>query len=211
MYSQYEEEKHILDAVGGLGSLTEHGSTLAELPDGITRPRFLEIGAWHPTDKSNTRALVELGWSGVMIEPSPGPLLNLLSEYSGNDRITLVSACVGLEPGIVELMVTDDAVSSTDRHQYDAWKDVTKFRGALHVPVLTWEMITNRWGGFQMISLDAEGLSADLFLAMLAAGLQPTCVVVEHDSRLEELCSAATPLHYNVTYANGTNAVFIRK
>jgi len=194
MYSQYEEERFVLAA-------------FPDKKDG----RFLEIGAWHPTDKSNVRALFDLGWSGVCIEPSPGPLLNLLNEYGDEPRIALVAAAVGVEPGMVHMHVTDDAVSSSDRQQYDTWKEITKFRGMLHVPVITWHDITNRWGGFDMISLDAEGQSAELFLAMLTQGLQPKCVVVEHDNRLEQLCSAATPLHYNLTYANGTNACFVRK
>ena len=59
-YSQYDEQQYILAALEG-----EPG-------------RFLDIGGYHPTDKSNTRALVELGWSGVIIEPSPGPFINLL-------------------------------------------------------------------------------------------------------------------------------------
>ena len=33
--------------------------------------QFLEIGAYHPEEFSNTRALVELGWGGVYVEPSP--------------------------------------------------------------------------------------------------------------------------------------------
>ncbi len=196
--SQYNEEAYILDAVQEATARSEGG-------------RFLDIGAWHPTDKSNTRALYELGWSGVMIEPSPGPLLNLLNEYAEEPRITIISAAMGLEPGYVEMMVTDDAVSTADRNQYEKWKPVTKFRGKLTVPVLTWAEIANRFGAFDFLSIDAEGLSASLFLAMLNAGLQPHCVCVEHDSRLEELCSYATPLHYNVTYANGTNAIFVRK
>jgi len=193
-YSQYDEQEHILKA-------------FPDKKDG----RFLEIGSWHPTDKSNVRALFELGWSGVCIEPSPGPLLNLLNEYGDEPRIALVAAAVGVEPGMVHMHVTDDAVSSSDRQQYDTWKEITKFRGMLHVPVITWHDITNRWGGFNFVSLDAEGTSAELFLALLAAGLQPDCICVEHDNRLEELCSAATPLHYNLTYANGTNAIFVRK
>lgn len=60
MYSQYFEEQYILAALEG-----EPG-------------RFLDIGGYHPTDKSNTRALVELGWTGVIVEPSPGPFINLL-------------------------------------------------------------------------------------------------------------------------------------
>ncbi len=194
MYSQYEEEKHILAAFAGK-----------------TDGRFLEVGAWHPTDKSNVRALFELGWSGVCIEPSPGPLLNMLNEYGDEPRIALVSAAVGVDPGMIHMHVTDDAVSSSDRKQYDTWKDITKFRGMLHVPIITWHDISNRWGGFDFISIDAEGSSAELFLQMLKEGLQPKCVCCEHDNRLEELCSAATPLHYNLTYSNGTNMVMVRK
>ncbi len=173
--------------------------------------RFLDIGAWHPTDKSNTRALYELGWAGVMIEPSPGPLLNLLNEYASEPRIQIVSAAMGLEPGFIEMMVTDDAVSTADRNQYEQWKPVTKFRGKLTVPVLTWADIANRFGAFDFISIDAEGSSAYLFLGMLNSGLQPTCCCVEHDGRLTEIASVATPLHYNMVYSNGTNAVWVRK
>lgn len=61
MYSQFYEETFILKAV--------------EKCEGS---RFLDVGAFHPTDKSNTRALYEAGWSGVMIEPSPVPMRNLL-------------------------------------------------------------------------------------------------------------------------------------
>lgn len=205
-YSQYDEQQHILAAFGW----SEDGIVFDEARRSKGH-RFLEIGSWNPKDKSNVRALYELGWSGVCIEPSPGPLLNMLNEYAGQPRITIVSAAVGLERGLVAMMVTDDAVSSSDRKQYDTWKDITKFRGELTVPVITWADITNRWGGFQFISIDAEGQSADLFIAMLDAGLQPKCVCVELDGRLEELAAKATPLHYHLVYSNATNGVFVRK
>jgi len=69
-YSQYGEQDHILKAVvdcwiAGVDPFPSHGT-------------FLDIGSWHPTIFSNTRALIELGWSGVIIEPSPGPFINLM-------------------------------------------------------------------------------------------------------------------------------------
>ena len=70
MYSQRDEEKYILEAF-----------------DGKTDGRFLDIGAWHPTVFSNTRALIEMGWSGVMIEPSPGPFLNIVRACIGCGKI----------------------------------------------------------------------------------------------------------------------------
>lgn len=60
-YSQFEEQDAILQAFAGK-----------------TDGRFLDLGAWDPITFSNTRALVGLGWSGVMIEPSPGPFLELM-------------------------------------------------------------------------------------------------------------------------------------
>ena len=79
------------------------------------RKRFLDIGAFHPLKFSNTRALYEMGWGGVMIEPSPGPLRDLLSAYGLlPSDMKVVSALVGDEPGIVPIEVSDDGVSTTE-------------------------------------------------------------------------------------------------
>jgi hypothetical protein len=62
-YSQTGEQEYILAHSGPPG-------------------HFLDIGAWTATTFSNTRALFEAGWSGVLIEPSPGPFLQLLRTCS---------------------------------------------------------------------------------------------------------------------------------
>lgn len=80
MFSQYDEEKYILEAVMPVGGLPV---TIDVTGEGWLRPsiapgRFLDIGGWHPVIFSNTRALVEIGWEGVIVEPSPGPFINFL-------------------------------------------------------------------------------------------------------------------------------------
>ena len=80
MYSQLNEEEFILDA-------TAH----------IERGRFLDIGAYHSKTFSNTRALFERGWSGVMIDCAPRALVSLLEDYGAEERITIVNAAVALE------------------------------------------------------------------------------------------------------------------
>jgi len=192
-YSQYDEQSHILAAVG-------------EKPGA-----FIDIGAWSATQFSNTRALYELGWSGVLIEPSPGPMLGLLKEYGNDPRITLIQAAVAVEPGLVKLHVTDDAVTTASEAEYERWKDTAKFHGSMLVPTISLSEIATRFGGFQMVNIDAEGISVNLLLSMLELGWQPTCIVVEHDGREGEIIAAATPLHYNVVYGNGTNIVLVRK
>lgn len=191
-YSQSGEQAAILDALKG-----------------ITGP-FLDIGAYHPTVFSNTRALYEMGWSGVMVEPSPGPMKALLEAYGNDERIRLIQAAVSLEPGLVPLHITDDAVSTSNESSYQIWKDAAKFSGVIHVPAITLEAITNQFGGFHFWNIDAEGLSGDLFHRMLALEYRPTCVCVEHDNRTTELLSSATKAGYKAVLVNGTNLLVAR-
>src|SRR5690242_9964329 len=91
-YSQNDEEAAILRAC-------KH----------VEPQRFLDIGAYHPIDNSNTRALYEAGWSGVLVEPQPytqdgqgnmGGMARLIEEYNNNPRITLLQLAVAAEPGV---------------------------------------------------------------------------------------------------------------
>lgn len=195
-YSQYDEEAAIVEAFE-----CHRGALL----------RFLDIGAYHPKEKSNTRALFELGWSGLMIEPSPGPMRALVQEYGHEERITLIQAAVGVEQGLVSLFVSDDAVSTTDVENFKVWEKAGGYFGNVLVPSITPEQISNQFGGFDFVSLDAEGKSVDLFLHMLSLGWQPRCWCVEHDNRLAELLTAATEKGYIATMTNSCNVVLVKK
>ena len=192
-YSQSGEQAAILDAF-----------------EGRAPGMFLDIGGWNPTVFSNSRALYELGWAGLIIEPSPGPMLSLLAAYGEDTRVRLIQAAVAINPGLLTLHVTDDAVSTSSQDEYDRWKGTAKFLGSLIVPVITLEQIAAQFGGFDFWNIDAEGHSANLFLRMLALGYFPRCVCVEHDSRTTELLGAATAAGYRATLVNQTNLVVVR-
>ncbi len=234
MYSQFEEEKHILAALG-------YGE-FATMDPTTQQRKFLDVGAWDPITFSNTRALVELGWSGVMIDPAPGPFIELLRQctkcgesvdtrvhevygqrkqrecakcgaerYGFCERLTLIQAAVGLEPGFMRLCATDDALTTSDEKSRKVWERDGGFYGWITSPVITLDQIANQFGGFDFVNFDVEGYSATLFLQMLKLGWQPQCVCVETDGRDNELIAAATPLHYNVVYGNGQNIILVRK
>lgn len=197
-FSQYDEQQAIL----------QHCRITGE------PQRFLDIGAWDPKCFSNTRALFERGWGGVMIEPSPGPMLNLLKEYGHEPRISLVQAAVGLEDSILPFQMTNDCVSSSDAEHNAKCSEAgnpnqAEFLGRCFVRTITWDQICLWYGGFQFVNIDAEGLSVDLFHSMLRAGVKPRLVCVEHDGRLMELAAAATAVSYRLVYSNGTNGVFV--
>jgi FkbM family methyltransferase len=190
-YSQYDEDRYILEAFKG----REPG-------------RFLDIGAFDAKVFSNTRALFELGWSGLMVEPAPGPFANLLREYGNEERIRLLNCCVSVSPGIETLRATEDMVSTTSPAHYAKWKDQAKYIGTFLSPALALEDLFVRFGSFEFVNFDTEGTSAALFIEMLALGIYPKCVCVEHDECLESLKQTAS--EYTCVYENATNGVFVR-
>lgn len=192
---------------------SQHGEQAAILAHfaGRTDGRFLEIGAWDPICFSNTRALYEAGWKGVQIEPSPGPVLNLLAEYGNEARVNVMAAAVSLEPAYLRMRVSDDGVSSDDTSHTNKWQAAgSKFHGELLVPTVTLDQIALWFGGFDFISIDTEGTSVDLFLRMLALEWRPGCICVEHDGRTVEAIGAAMAAGYTVALLNACNLVVTR-
>lgn len=190
MYSQYEEEKYILAAVG-----SEPGS-------------FLDIGAWHPTEFSNTRRLYECGWSGLLVEPSPEPFMSLMREYGKDERVKLLCAAVGFDRCAVKMHATADAVSTSSDAVFRQWERAGGYYGSFWAPQITIEDLLNQFGGFDFVNFDAEGISADLFIHFLRTGQRPRAMCVEHDDRLVEISQQAQKCGYKAVYTNGTNVVF---
>lgn len=191
-YSQFGEQPWIV------GAVPDHGT-------------FLDIGAFHPKCFSNTRALYEIGWRGLMIEPSPGPFQTLLDEYGQDERITLINAAIGPERCLVRFHCTDDAVSTTDDVQYEVWRTYAKFRGTYYAPQFTLGDLFNQFGGaFDFVNIDVEGGSVALFQELLESGALPQCICVEHDNRIGEIKSLAASKGYRELGFTQANLVFRR-
>ena len=192
MFSQNDEEAHILRA--------------CPEPSG----RFLDIGAWNACDKSNTRALYERGWRGVMVEPSPGPYRGLLAAYPPGNGVLVVNAAVTLDGNPVEMWLTDDACSTSDQETYEKWAAIVAFQPKkVQIPGISLETLLAH-GGFDFVSIDTEGTSGALMLRLLALGQRPRCICVEHDYRASVLRRAAEE-DYREVYSSGENLVLVRK
>lgn len=76
MFSQFEEEKYILDFFG-------------ERKGG-----FLDIGAWDGIEASNTRALALRGWRGLLVEPCPSAFNELLHNTRDIPGMVCLNAAV---------------------------------------------------------------------------------------------------------------------
>ncbi len=198
-YSQNDEEKHILRIATIEGDKNHVG-------------RFLDIGAYNPKLFSNTRALFECGWSGVMVEASPGPFLDLLIEYGKCDRIKLVCAAVASQRELLKFQHCEGGVGTSNDAHYQKWRNVADFDGTFYASALTIDDLLIKFGrDFDFVNIDVEGGSADLFLWALRLRLRPKCYCVEHDGRQEELTRVALLHGYVREHLNGENVIFARQ
>lgn len=203
-YSQYGEQELILKGVGY--NIDTNGAPMLVMPHEHVG-RFLDIGAWNAKTFSNTRALYELGWSGVMVEPSPGPMHGLLKEYGNDPRITLIQAVC--TPVTVERLlcmhVTDDALSTTNRQVHKLWQERGGYMGEILIPAIRIQALLRTSGPFDFVSIDAEGASVKLLFALFSFYERwqdirpewlPKCICVEHDHQQAEVIQRASGFGY---------------
>ncbi len=139
-YSQYNEQEIILEF-------------FKDKPVG----RFLDIGANDGVSGSNTRALAELGWSGVLVEVNPRIFVKLLENCKKFPKLQCVNAAVMASGGLFEFSeIYDQCGTCVPRHQKNLPMLNKFFVSAIH-PTL---IVSNFGNDFDFISIDVEG--ADL-------------------------------------------------
>ena len=194
MYSQNDEEKYILEAVGDQPGV------------------FLDIGAWDGKTFSNTAALADRGWSGVLVEPSPSSFNTLRERYAQNLKLQLVHAAVGVYSGLVSWWDTGgDGVSTSDPAHYATWKEAATFFRPYHIAQVTPMDLRDAFPDLRtvdVVSIDTEGTSGELFKA--ASGLfSPKVWVVEYDLKDVELIEHAK--HYECVHKSSENLVLVHE
>lgn len=188
-YSQGEEQQHILEHAGESG-------------------RFLDIGAWNAKNLSNTRALYERGWSGVLVEPSPEPFVGLLREYGEDERIDLILGAVG-DLSLKRFHASADALTTSSPQNFEKWRTIGGFYGRYWVQAMTVEFLCQYMGPFDFVSIDTEGTSVEIFRDLLQCA-KPRCICVEHDFRNVETLEMAKFAGYREVYFSGENQVFAK-
>lgn len=174
--------------------------------------RFLDIGAYG-AQLSNTLGLVEQGWSGVCVEPSPGPLANLMRLHVGKP-VELVQAAVGEESGWQTFHdAGGDAVSTLDVAHLAKWQAGSgcKFQ-PFHVHTVTLGQLFGRFGfDFDFLSLDVEGTNWRLFQLLPFADLSKLRMVcVEHDTMIEPMRELIEPFGFQPVSLNAENLLLAK-
>jgi hypothetical protein len=194
MFTQWDEEKYILQAVRGAST-----------------GRLLDIGAADGLWASNSRALMLKGWHGVFVEPAPSQMAGLAKLYEGSDKATIIQAAIVPtlpNPPLMTLQYHPGMVSSLSEAHKKKWEPHAKGWTRIEVHPINVNWLCHAYGPFDMMTIDAEDLSASLFMAMEHALFERVqCLVIEHDDRMPEIQKKAAILGFETTYWNGTNLV----
>jgi FkbM family methyltransferase len=175
---------------------------------------FLDVGAYDGKTFSNTLRLVELGWTGVCVEPSPNSFEALLKLHGDNPNITLVNCAVARGTGLIKFFDSGgDAVSSSDPAHVEKWTrdGHVKFK-PFWLQTLSFENLFEQFGyQFDFINLDVESLNQQLFKCLpLSAMPQLRCICVEHDGHYREMEEIAARSGFTQCGFNGENILLRR-
>jgi len=176
---------------------------------------FIEIGGYDPFTFSNTRKLVELGWSGVYVEPSPICMKNFRTQYDANSKIELFELAITADTkGKMKFYDSGgDAISSLDKEHVDKW---TKGYSVQYTEI---EVETMQIEAFlkqlkpkcNFFNLDVEGININLFRAVPDWFLnQIDCICIEHDTNIDEISNKLSTHGFSRLQLNGENLIMAK-
>lgn len=206
-YSQHGEQQIILDYFGKfVGTLLDIGAN-----DGLTF--------------SNSRALLEKGWYGVLVEPSE-KAFKMLEENDADFHAQLHNVAIGEYSGMTDFYesgpLCSDAdhslVSSMKESETSRWKEKSKesdpiveFTKTL-VPVIPVDQLIKEsmCTTIEFITIDVEGMEVEILRQMDLASLDCRMICIEYNGKpeLAEIYDRLIPLP--VHYKNRTNIIYAK-
>lgn len=168
MYSQNNEEQVIVDFFKQFkGHLIDIGAN-----DGITL--------------SNSRKLIELGWTADLVEPAPEPFAKLKELYKENNNITLHNCAISDFTGITNFYVSGEHLGKGDSgllstlslSDKNKWQNRTKYH-SIDISTYTWKDFNK--SKYDFINIDAEGYDLCILKQMNLNKLNTKMICVEHN------------------------------
>jgi FkbM family methyltransferase len=173
---------------------------------------FLEIGSYHPTIFSNTRFLVERGWSGCYVDGSPSAIQRFIEEYKRNTSIKIVQALVGNKNSLFTFYDSlGDGISTTDESHMIKWNvGGSEFREIV-IPMITFDTLLEVLPShIDFINIDVEGQSADLAMSIDYDKCNTKVICIEHDNKIQELINNLRSKGFSYRWHNSTNIIFTK-
>lgn len=173
--------------------------------------KFIEIGGYDPFKFSNVRKLYELGWNGVIVEPSPACFTRLNNEYGDDPRITLCKYAIGASNETRKFYdASGDAIGTLDVSHMNKWKknDKIKYSEIDVKCVAMTDFIHEHGSDCIFLNIDVEGINYELFCLLPDSILENIKLIcIEHDGRYEEMRKRLTQYGFKDIHLNSENLI----
>ena len=195
MYSQNNEEKIITDYFAGRTG------------------KFIDIGAYDVFRLSNTRRLVELGWSGVLVEPDPLNYASIANHYTGSELISVLNFAVGNSNDDLTFYSSGgDAVSTSVEEHKTKWEKGGVNYKQITVPQMHAADFMEKYGkDVIFLSIDTEATNIQLFNAIPDwVWQQVEMLCIEHDNCIVEIVGKLSAFGFETKHINAENIILAK-
>lgn len=177
---------------------------------------FADIGANDGKTLSNTFALTERGWKGVLVEPSPKAFA-LLKENYKSYKAYLYNFALGETNGNVKFYDCETHINKGDHGLLSTMIESEKKRwtkekfNEIEVKCFRWKTFLNRLSikDFDFISMDIEGMEVSLLKQMDLRGTSLVCLEwnskPEFKSEFDKLM-----VGFKIIYTSPENLIYAR-
>lgn len=151
----------------------------------MSMPSYLDIGANHPRNGSNTYFFYLKGSHGVLVEPSPS-LYKVIQKMRKRDVCLNVGIGPSDEEGALYYMMTSHQLNTFKKEEADAYVAGTmhgsqKIENVISVPLVTINSIIGKHfpHGVDILSLDTEGYDLEILQSLDFKACAPKIICVE--------------------------------
>jgi FkbM family methyltransferase len=194
MYSQNNEEEIILNYFKD------------------SKGTFLDLGAHNGIDLSNTRALVEKGWQGSLVEPHPQIFQNLKENCKNFDGLQLFEFAIGVENGTFDLNANDTFLSTLKESEIERWNGEYSFY-KIKCKVLNFNKFIELSiiKKFDFISIDCEGVDYEILtqINLDEVGCKMICIET-NGIETQKYIDYISNFGFNVVAINAENLIMAR-
>ena len=176
--------------------------------------RLLSIGENDGVTLSNVRALIEKGWQGDLVEPSPSAYSMLEMLYKDNDNVTTHKLAIADKNGTMELLDMASHLGRSDTSLLSTLipSETKRWIGTEFKPVKvktsTYKKFTKLKASYDFISIDAEGMDLTILQQIDFTNVKCICVEWNNDATTSAAFRAVVPARFKEIYRSLENLVF---
>jgi methyltransferase, FkbM family len=187
--------------------------------------RYLDLGANHAKELSNTYSLYKQGAKGVLVEANP-ELVMELNHYRYDDIVLNNAVSISDDDEMEFYILSGDGLSTTNKEQAEHFCEVNEniqMQKSVRVKTITVKTIIERFFGNaapELLSIDIEGCDLDILRSLDFEKYRPLVIVVETieyrpfidiDIKTNDVVEYMNSVDYYEYAFTGINSIFIDK